>query len=128
MGEFVFGLLVGAILGVALCLITEVQEAKYTEKQTIKTDKKPKTHYLLNDPMYPITLHQLRTFAYQQKVNTEELVKILDENGYVIQWVKRKYVPCFTYLVVEQTIFREFDKEGYVKVKVMTKKYRDEQR
>lgn len=43
MGQFIFGLLLGAIFGVVVCLIAEVQEAKYISKQTNKTYKNPKT-------------------------------------------------------------------------------------
>lgn len=39
MGEFVFGLLVGAIIGVVVCFITGIQEAKHIEKRTNKTYK-----------------------------------------------------------------------------------------
>lgn len=39
MGQFIFGLLLGAILGVIVCLIADVQEAKYISKQTNKMCK-----------------------------------------------------------------------------------------
>lgn len=113
------------------CLVCKPSEVKDIEEQVNNGDEnpmKPKKHYLLNDSMYPITLHQLKIFASQQRVELEELVKVLDENGYVIQYVKAKLVPCFTYLVLEETIFTEFDPEGYVKLKIMTKEYYKETR
>lgn len=87
---------------------------------------KPKKHYLLNEPMDPITLQQLRTFANIQRVEVEELIKTLDETGYVVQWTKAKSVPSFTDLTVEQTVFEKYDPEGYVKLKIITNEYYNE--
>lgn len=84
---------------------------------------KPKKHYLLNESMDPITLQQLRTFANLQRVDVEELIKPLDETGYVVQWTKAKSVPSFADLTVEQTVFEKYDPEGYVKLKIITNEY-----
>lgn len=72
--------------------------------------------------MYPITLHQLRIFASQQRVELEELVNELDEKGYVVHCTKAKLSPCFTYLKVQETLFEECEPEAYVILKIMTKK------
>lgn len=126
MGEFVFGLLCVAIIGMIACLIDEVQETKHIEKRVDKVGEKPvkpKKHYLLNEPLDPITLQQLRTLANLQEVEVEQLIKTLDENGYVVQWTKAKSVPSFNDLTVEQTVFEKYDPEGYVKLKIITKEY-----
>lgn len=78
--------------------------------------------------MYPITLHQLRIFASQQRVELEELVNELDEKGYVVHCTKAKLSPCFTYLKVQETLFEECEPEAYVILKIMTKKYYKETR
>lgn len=127
MGEFVLCLLFGVIIGVAGSVFAGKEIESIKTHSNDRTEEHEK-HYLLNDPMYPITLHQLRTFAIQQRVKLEELVKELDENGYVVQWTKAKSVPCFTYLTVEETVFEEYDPEGYVKLKIITKEYYNEMR
>lgn len=121
--NFVFCFLFGVIIGVAGAVFAGKEEI-----DSIKTDSNDPTeehekHYLINDPMYPITLHQLRTFANQQRVELEELVNVLDEKGYVVHWTKAKLSPCFTYLKVQQTLFEECDPEAYVELKIMTKEY-----
>lgn len=107
---------------------------RYKRQNTLKkrVDKggekpvKPKKHYLLNEPMDPITLQQLRTFAKIQRVEVEQLIKTLDETGYVVQWTKAKSVPRFNDLTVEQRVFEKYDPEGYVKLKIITKEYYNE--
>lgn len=120
--EVFISFLVGFVLALGLCMVQDTLN-KVDPNLNDKNSKKDKKHYLLNDPMYPITLQQLQTFAYSQGVNVEELVYYLDKNGFAIQFVKGKNVPTFTYLLTEQTVYGKIDPKCRVKLKIMTKEY-----
>lgn len=128
MKELLFAWLIGVIIGVVGTVFAGREEIYSIKTQRNDSSEDPKKHYLLNDPMYPITLHQLRIFAIQQRVELEELVNVLDEKGYVVHWTKAKLIPCFTYLKVQETLFEEYGPEAYVELKIMTKEYYKETR
>lgn len=124
--NFVFCFLFGVIIGVAGAVFASKEEIDSIKTHSIDPTEEHEKHYLLDDPMYPITLHQLRIFASQQRVELEELVNELDEKGYVVHWTKAKLSPCFTYLKVQETLFEECGPEAYVILKIMTKEYYNE--